>query len=462
MTPSLRLYNTLTKKIEEFKPLVPGKVGLYTCGFTVYDYAHIGHVKKYVGDDVLRRLLVVNGYTVQHVQNVTDVGHLTSDADEGDDKLEKGAKEKNMTVWELAKFFTDYFYKTMEAVNVLRPNIVAPATEHINKQIKLIERLEKNGLVYITDETIYFDTIKFPDYGKLTGQKLEDKKTGAREEVIVDPNKKNPADFAVWFFAVGKFKDHQMKWPSPWGVGFPGWHIECSAISMEYLGETIDIHTGGIDHIPVHHTNEIAQSEGATGKQFVNYWVHHNFLQVDGTKMSKSLKNFYTIDDIKGKGFEPLALRYLVLTAHYRDKLNFTWESLGAAQNALNHIREEIRAWQSPNQLIEPIWQKFLEAANNDLNTPQAVAVLYELIASDYTTSEKAATILEMDKILGLGLENYLGKPLEVPADVLELVDKRENARKAGNYGESDKLRKEIKKLGYEVEDSASGPKVKK
>src|SRR3989344_797670 len=319
----LKLYNTLTKQEEEFKPINSSKVGMYTCGPTVYDYTHIGHLRKYIGDDILRRLLEVNGYEVKHIQNVTDVGHLTSDADEGDDKLEKGAKEKNMTVWELAKFFEDYFYKSLSEVNILRPHVVARATEHIGEQIKLIQKLEENGFIYQTDEAIYFDVSKFPGYTKLSGQKLEDKNVGSRAEVRVDSQKKNPQDFTLWFFTVGHFASHEMRWPSPWGEGFPGWHIECSAISMEFLGNTLDIHTGGVDHIPVHHTNEIAQSQGATGEQFVRFWVHHNFLQVDGEKMSKSKKNFYTVEDIKKKGFDPMALRYLMLTAHYRDKINF-------------------------------------------------------------------------------------------------------------------------------------------
>lgn len=467
--PGLKLFNTLTKKVEEFKPINPPKVGMYTCGFTVYDYTHIGHVKKYVGDDVLRRLLVANGYEVKHVQNVTDVGHLTSDADEGDDKLEKGAKEKGMDVWQLAKFYSDYFYKTMEEANVLRPHIVAPATEHINRQIKLIEELEKKGFTYQSDEAIYFDVSKFKEYGKLTGQKLEEKLAGAREEVRQDPKKKNPADFALWFFTVGHFKDHVMKWPSPWGEGFPGWHIECSAIAMEYLGDTIDIHTGGIDHIPVHHTNEITQSEAATGKKFVNFWVHHNFLLVDGEKMSKSKKNFYTLDDIKEKGFEPLALRYLILTSHYRDPLNFTWQSLEAAQNALNNLRDQIREWPLQDGLSEQskdnvgqFWQKFKEVANQDLNLPQALAILWELVKSDLPESEKADQILKIDQILGLGLLGFLGKKLEVPAEVQELVDQREEMRKSGDFKQSDKIRQEIKKLGFILEDTREGPKIKK
>ncbi len=447
-------------------PINPPYVGMYTCGPTVYDYIHIGNIRKYIGDDILRRVLVANNYMLKHIMNITDVGHLTSDEDAGDDKMEKGAKEKNMDVWELAKFYTDYFFKTMNQVNNFSPNVVAPATEHIGEQIKLIEKLFETEYAYQTDEAIYFDVSKFLDYTKLSGQNLEDKNTGSREEVRVDFKKKNPQDFALWFFTVGHFKDHIMKWPSPWGEGFPGWHIECSAISMEYLGNTIDIHTGGVDHIAVHHTNEIAQSEAATGKKFVNYWVHVNFLQVNSEKMSKSKNNFYTIDDINEKGFEPMAFRYLVLTAHYRDKLNFTWESLQAAQNALNNLREIVRDWNTDNSDISEESQvyldKFMEALNNDLNTSQALAMMWELVKSSLPEPEKVATLLEMDVILGLDLHLYIGQKLEVSDKIMELVEKREKARIEKDFEKSDKIRKEINDLGFTIEDSEDGPKIKK
>lgn len=466
----LKLYNSLTRKIEEFKPLNPPCVGMYTCGPTVYDYTHIGHLKKYVGDDLLRRTLEANNYEVKVVMNITDVGHLTSDADEGDDKLEKGAKEKGMDIWELARFFEDYFLKSIAEVNIEPTNIISRATEHINQQIKLIEQLIKKGYTYQTEQAIYFDVSKFPDYGKLSGQKLEEKVVGAREEVIVDKEKKNPQDFALWFFTTGRFANHLMKWSSPWGEGFPGWHIECSAMSMTYLGETLDIHTGGIDHLTVHHPNEIAQSEAATGKPFVRFWVHHEFLLVDGKKMSKSKKNFYTIDDVKEKGFEPLALRYLFLTAHYRDKLNFTWESLTASQNALNNLRGEIRNWvpEDEKSLSEQskseenqFWQKFLAAANNDLNIPQALAVLWDMVHNKDAQVNKIKTLLKMDKILGLNLNDYVGKPLEIPENVQKLVEEREKARFNKDFKKSDDLRDKIKKLGYEINDTQEGPKLK-
>lgn len=458
----LKLYNTLTRQIEKFTPSNPPAVTLYTCGPTVYDYTHIGHLFKYTQDDLLKRVLRANDFSLKHVMNITDVGHLVSDADEGEDKLEKGAKKFGQTVWEVAKHFESYFWKSTDAINIDRPDIVARATEHISEQIKLIEKLQKQGFTYQTDNAIYFDISKFPDYTKLSKQKLEEKETGVRENVKVDAQKKNPQDFALWFFTVGHFKDHTMRWPSPWGEGFPGWHIECSAMSMAYLGDTIDIHTGGIDHIPVHHTNEIAQSEAATGKQFVKYWMHYNFVRVNGEKMSKSLDNFVTIDDILNKGYDPLALRLLFLNAHYQTELNFTWDSLDASQAALNNLREEIRAWEQPAEATTDVWQKFLEAANNNLGLPQAVALMWQMVRSDTPTSSKSRDLLEMDKILGLELKDYIATPLQIPPKVQDLVAKRENARSEKDFERSDKLRHEIKKLGYDVLDTPTGPKIKK
>ncbi|EKD90165.1 MAG: hypothetical protein ACD_32C00003G0003 [uncultured bacterium] len=457
----LKIYNTLSRTIEDFKPIKAPKVGMYSCGPTVYDYTHIGHLRTYVGNDILRRILENSGYDVTHVMNITDVGHLVSDEDSGEDKMEKGARESGRTVWEVAEFFERFFWQSVDAINIKRPNIVAKATDHIEEQIKLIHKLEKNGFTYQTEQAIYFDISKFTSYTKLSGQKLEEKETGARSDVVVDKQKKNPVDFALWFFTVGHFEGHSMRWPSPWGEGFPGWHIECSAMSMEYLGDSLDIHTGGIDHISVHHTNEIAQSEAATAKQFVKYWIHFGFLQVDGEKMSKSKKNFYRIDEITEKGFDPLALRYLFLTAHYRDKLNFTWESLQAAQNALNNLREEVRDWDQPDIGCAEFEQKFTEAVNNDLNMPQALAVLWDLVKSDYPTSAKAQTLLQMDKILGLGLEQYVGKKIRIPEEVQKLINQREQVRKAGDFKTSDKLRHQIKKLGFEIEDTPKGTNIK-
>lgn len=466
----LKLFNTLSRKVEEFVPLEKGKqslrsgdlkVGMYTCGPTVYDYTHIGHLRKYINDDILKKTLQANGYLVHHVMNITDVGHLTSDADSGDDKLEKGAKEQNRTVWEVAKFFEDYFFKSVNSVNIERADIVCRATEHVGAQIKLIKRLEIRDYTYQTKHAVYFDVSKFKDYGKLSGQRLEDKEVGSRSDVFIDKGKKHPADFALWFFTVGHFKDHTMRWSSPWGEGFPGWHIECSAMSMEYLGESFDIHTGGIDHIPVHHENEIAQSEGATGKQFVKYWVHHDFVKIDKEKMSKSKKNFLKVEEIIEKGYDPMALRYLYLTAHYRSEMAFSFQSLDAAQAALDKLRSEIRDWRLGEEKPGKYYAKFLKALNEDLNMPRALAVVWEMVKSDLPSEHKSAELLAMDKVLGLELDKYVGQEIEVPSEVKKLIEEREKARGEKDFKKSDELRSEIKKLGFEVLDSADGVKIK-
>lgn len=470
----LRFYNSYLKKIEEFVPLRPPTVGLYTCGMTVYDFAHIGHGRKYVGDDILRRILTRFGYQVEHVQNVTDVGHLVSDSDEGEDKLEKGAKKHGKTVWEVAEFFTKHFFETMDQLNNLRPTVVCKATEHIPEQIALIKNLIDKGLAYDTKEAVYFDVTKFAMYESLFGrQRLEDKKTAVRASVNEGEYKKHAADFALWFKRVGRFSDHVMHWESPWGDGFPGWHIECSAMSMKYLGNTFDIHTGGIDHISVHHPNEIAQSEGVTGKPLAKVWVHYNFLRVDGKKMSKSLGNYYTIEDVVKKGIDPLALRYLYLTSQYRNELNFTWEGLTAAQNALLELRSifsslkesaEGRTTLSNEKLekIDAFRVKFDKALSNDMNTPQALAVVWEVVKSNIPSSDKFDLLLSFDEVLGLGLAKSKtnGEDLPIPQNVLELVNAREAARKAKDFVQSDLLRNQIMKEGYMVEDLPSGPKV--
>lgn len=458
----LKIYNTLSRTVEEFKPLNSPLVTLYTCGPTVYDYTHIGHLFKYVNDDILKKTLRANGFRIKHVMNITDVGHLTSDEDTGEDKLEKGAKETGRTVWEVAKYFEDYFFSAIGKVNIERAEIISRATEHISEQVKLIEKLEKNGFTYITEQAVYFDVSKFKGYTKLSRQSLEGKEVGVRKDVYVDPQKKHPADFALWFFTVGHFANHTMRWDSPWGNGFPGWHIECSAMAMCYLGDTLDIHTGGIDHIPVHHTNEIAQSEAVTGKQFVKYWVHHEFLNIDKEKMSKSLKNFIRLEDLEEKGYDPLSLRYLFLTAHHRSELSFSYGSLDSAQNALNNLRSAVRDWENPTEVLDEYYEKFLAALNNDIGTPQALAVVWELVKSDKPTSKKGATLLKMDEVLSLGLEKYVSNPIKIPENIKKMLSQREEARKSGDFETSDKLRNEIKRLGFEVEDTTRGYKVKK
>ncbi len=461
----MKLYNSLTKKVEEFTPINPPHVGMYTCGITAYDYAHIGHGRKYTMDDILRRTLMSLGYEVKHVQNVTDVGHLVSDSDAGEDKLEKGAKKQNKTVWEVADFFTRDFYEQMDKLNILRPNIICKATDNIPEQIELIKKIIANGYGYDTPEAVYFDTAKFKDYGKLFGQRLSEKKTAVRAEVQEGEYKKNPADFALWFKRIGRFRDHTMHWDSPWGDGFPGWHIECSAMSMKYLGEQFDIHTGGIDHLPIHHPNEIAQSEAATGKHpFVKYWVHYAFLTVDGIKMSKSLGNFYTINDVIKKNFDPIALRYFYLTAHYKKPLNFTWEALEAASNALEKLRTQVVALRQTSERdmlsdeklkkLDKYRSDFVEAMNDDLNTPRALAAFWEMLKSNVPTSDKYDLAMYFDEVLGLNLGLAAVKTRKkLPKEIIELLQKREALRKENKFKEADKIRDEIVEMGYRLKD---------
>lgn len=467
------LYNSLTKKKEKFEPINPPKVGMYTCGFTVYDYAHIGSGRKYVMDDLLKRVLTYNGYTVNHVQNVTDVGHLVSDGDEGEDKLEKGAKKYGKDPFEIARFFENYFYESMDKLNVIRPNIICRATEHIQEQIAMIQRLVDKGFAYDTPEAVYFDSLKFHGYGEMFGQKLDEKRT-ERSDVVKGKYQKSPYDFVLWFKRVGAHKNHVMHWDSPWGDGFPGWHIECSAMSMKYLGEQFDIHTGGEDHLSVHHPNEIAQSEAVSGKSpFVRYWVHHAFLMIEGKKMSKSLGNLFTVDDVIKKGFEPLALRYLYLTAHYKDPLNFTWEALSSAQNALNNLRSQIWAARNQKQRTvlsvekdikrEEFSNRFRNAVNNDLAVPKALAVLWEALKSNIPSEDKYDLALEFDQVLGLRLSDIReDKETEIPDKVLDLLAKREQLRKLKNFSDADEIRQEIEKEGYVVSDTNEGTIIKK
>ena len=456
------LTNSLSRKKEKFVPINPPNVGMYSCGITAYDYAHIGHGRKYVTDDILKRLLTADGFKVKHVENVTDVGHLVSDADTGEDKLEKGAAKTGKTVWEVAEFFTKYFYDSMDKLNIIRPDIICKATDHIKEQIELVQKLMDKGFAYDTPEAVYFDVTKFKKYDQLFGQKLEEKKVGVREAVQEGEHKKHPQDFALWFKRVGRFENHTMHWESPWGDGFPGWHVECSAMSMKYLGEQFDIHTGGEDHLSIHHPNEIAQSEAATVKvPFVKYWIHTAFLMVDGRKMSKSLNNFYTVDDVEKKGFDPLALRYLYLGAHYRDPLNFTWDSLEASQNALEKLRNQIASLKTQNNRtvlskekenkVEEFRNQFMEAAGDDLNTPKALAVVWDMLKSNIPSEDKYDLAMGFDEILGLKLGE--AKVIEIPENVKSMMIEREKLRSEGKYEDADKIRTQIKELGFEVKD---------
>ncbi len=484
----LKIFNSLSKKLEEFEPLEAGKVRMYACGPTVYDFPHIGHGRKYVNDDVLRRVLEnVESLQVKHVQNITDVGHLVSDGDEGEDKLEKGAMKYGKTVWEVAEEYTDYFLKEMDSLNILRPTIQCKATDHISEQIELIKRIMDKGYAYETPEAVYFEVAKFEDYGKIFGQSLDDKLVGVREEVVTENSKKNPADFALWFKRVGKYADHVMHWESPWGDGFPGWHIECSAMSMKYLGEQIDIHTGGEDHLSIHHPNEIAQSEAATGKKpFVKYWFHSLFLAVDGKKMSKSLGNVYRVADIVAKGFSPMAMRYYYLSTHYRKQMNFSWEGMEGVSNSykklkreygeilhtlassrekhgnsegdrLSHLEYEIRN--------DKYWLMFVNAVEDDLNMAAAIAIVWKVVRDDKLKNyEKIALVENFDRILGLKLSvpETMDIDSSIPDEIKNLVNKREEFRKNKDWQKSDEMRKEIESRGYKVSDFVDGVKVEK
>jgi len=450
----LRIYNTLTRKIEKFEPKNPPEVKMYTCGPTVYDFSHIGHMRRYVGDDILVRILDYNGFEVKNVVNITDVGHLTSDEDTGEDKMEKGALMYKMSVWNVAKKFEEQFWQSCELLNIKKPSKTMKATDYIKDQIELVQILEEKGITYKTEDGIYFDTSKFPNYNRLSGQNAKDQKAGIRVEM---KEKKNLTDFALWKFSPIDNK-RQMEWDSPWGKGFPGWHIECSAMAMREFGPTLDIHTGGIDHINIHHTNEIAQSEAATGKEFVRYWVHYAWLLVNGKKMSKSLNNFYTVEDIVKKKFDPLALRYLYLQTHYRQEMNFTFEALEAAQTALNRLKTELATLGEPKEGFLEIEGSFYEAINDDLNVPKALAVVWELLNSKEKPAEKAAAILKFDKILGLDLDKVVPeerkeRKIEIPRVVMEMLEERNSLRKQKRFHLADQIRHKIRKYGFDVED---------
>ena len=453
-------YNTLTRQKEEFKPIKSGQVGLYTCGPTVYWFAHIGNWRSYIFSDILRRSLECGGFTVNQIINITDVGHLVGDGDEGEDKMIVAMKREGKSAYDIARFYEAAFFADRDKLNILPAEVYPRATEHVAEQIELVKKLEENSFTYKTTDGIYFDTSKLPEYGRLSGQRAEEKQGGARVEL---GEKKSPTDFALWKFSPADSK-REMEWDSPWGVGFPGWHLECSAMSKKYLGVPFDIHTGGEDHISVHHENEIAQTQGSDGVLEANVWMHNAFLMVDGGKMSKSLGNIYTLAQLEEKGIEPLAFRLFCLGAHYRAKLNFTFEAVHAAQNALNKLRETIRSWDAPNlEICEEYAKKFTKAIEDDLNTPQALAVMWEMLGGETCceTAAKAATLLEFDKIFGLCLDEYIGKPIEVPSEVVALLKIRETARAEKNWSESDRLRDEIATLGFVVEDSPQGQKVK-
>jgi len=461
---ALSFYNTLTRRKEEFTPIETGKVRLYTCGPTVYNYAHIGNLRSYIFADVLRRTLEYSGYEVPQVMNVTDVGHLTSDSDTGEDKMEMEARKEGRDIWEIARYFEGVFFEDIEKLNIEPPAVKCRATEHVPEMIALVEKLVANGHAYETRQAVYFDVTTFPTYTQLSRQSLEDKLTAARDEVQEDPEKRTPADFALWFKAVGRFENHIMRWDSPWGVGFPGWHVECSAMSMKYLGETLDIHTGGEDHIWVHHPNEIAQSEGATGKKFVRFWMHGAFLVVGADKrMGKSEGNFLRLQTLIDEGYDPLAYRYMCYSAHYRAKLHFTWEALDAAAAGYKNLQDFVARAKQIGGEQQP-WvaghrRKFEEAIADDLNMPQAMAAVNELVREAEQRREYGVldALYDFDRVLGLKLRESAERATSVDANIEALIKEREQARADKNWARADDIRKQLSEQGIVLEDTSSG-----
>jgi cysteinyl-tRNA synthetase len=461
----LYVYNTLTRTKQEFRPIRPGEVGLYTCGPTVYNFAHIGNLRTYLFQDNLKRVLAYNGFRVRHVMNITDVGHLTGDRDMGEDKMETGARREGKSAWDIAEFYTQAFRRDIARLNILEPEVWCKATDSIPEQIDLIRALEQKGVTYRTQDGIYFDTAKFPGYGKLSSQNLDALREGARVER--NPEKRSATDFALWKLSpVGA--NRQMEWDSPWGVGFPGWHIECSAMSMKFLGDQLDIHCGGADHIDIHHTNEIAQSEAATGRPFFNYWMHGAFLNIlGGKKMAKSEDNFLTLENaLLKRGIPPLAYRFASFQTHYRKPMEYSDDSIQAARNGLEHLCNQVREVAKggaarAGEAAPDFRERFLEAVNDDLNMPRAMAVVQEMLKSGLPAGDKHAAILDCDRVLGLSLDQA-AKPQQLPTAVQDLVEARRRARESKNWAESDRLRDAIQALGYTVKDARGGVEILK
>lgn len=461
----LKFYNTLTRKKEEFVPIDKGEVTMYSCGPTVYNYAHIGNLRTYVFMDIVRRVLRCDGYKIKGVMNITDVGHLVSDSDDGEDKMQLASRTQKKSPYEIAAYYTDVFMRDIDRLNIGKPEIIAKATDNIAEMLDYVEGLYEKGFAYETSDGIYFDIQKFPEYGKLSGINLDEQKSGARVEV--NSEKRHPADFALWKKAPD---NHIMKWDSRWGLGYPGWHIECSAMCKKFLGTTIDIHTGGVDHIPIHHENEIAQSEALEGKKTVDYWLHGEFMLVDNGKMSKSLGNTYTIDDLEKKGFPALAFRYFCLNTHYRKKLNFTFEGLSAAKTAYERMLTAAAAHKaSPAATEKSVTEKYLntfyDAINDDLNIPLALGTAWTMLKEPYS-KDIYETVLKFDTVLGLSLDKAQAiaekepEPVDAPAEVTKLATLRLKARQEKNWAESDRLRDEIAALGYTVIDQKDGYKL--
>ncbi len=459
---SIKFYNTLTRKKEEFKPINEKEIKMYSCGPTVYYFAHIGNLRAYLFMDNLRRVFKYNGYNLKHVMNITDVGHLVSDSDEGEDKMIKAAKRENKNPFEIAQFYMDAFLADIDKLNIDRPEIIAKATEHIDVMEEYVKKIIENGYTYQTEDTIYFDTSKLDKYGVLSNRNIEDQKAGARVEF--DKNKKNISDFALWIKAP---QNHIMKWDSFFGKSYPGWHLECSAMGCKYLGEQFDIHTGGVDHIPIHHENEIAQSKGYSGKIPANYWMHVEFLQINGGKMSKSLNNLYTLKDLEEKGYEPLVYRMFNFTSSYRAQINFTFEAMEAAKVALNRLREGYLKHSEGNEEISDeeiknYEKRFLDAINDDLNMPVAMSIVWEIVRNPKKSKKLKELLLKFDEVLGLDLKKYKKEENILPDDVIKLVNDRNEARLNKNWAESDRIRDVLIEKGYTVKDSKTGTIVEK
>lgn len=456
---ALKIYNTLTRKKEDFSPIKPGVVLMYHCGPTVYWTQHIGNMRAMTMADLAIRSLKYLDYDVKLVRNYTDVGHLTSDADEGEDKMEKTAKKENLSPRKIADKYIKIFENDTKNLNILEPNEKPRATEVIKEVVEMVQILIEKGFAYSTDLAIYFDTSKAKNYNQLSGQKVEEQKEGAGKANVSDPNKKHSVDFALWFFKAGIHKNALQIWPAPFGKGFPGWHIECSVMAKKFLADTIDIHMGGVEHIPIHHTNEIAQSEAANDAEFAHFWIHNEHITVDNKKMAKSEGTGYSLSEIKEKGFNPLALRFFFLQAHYHSKQNFTWPAMEAAQNGLNNFYEQIKDLESKKGEINSDFKKeFIEKLEDDFNIPQALAVAQKLLKSDLTKEDKLATILDFDKVLGLKLNELKKEKLEIPKEVQKLANEREKARQEKNWPRADELRGQIESLGWSVEDKPKGP----
>ena len=465
-------YNTLSKKKEEFKPIDKNEVRMYSCGPTVYNYAHIGNLRTYIFMDLLSKTIRKNGYNLKHVMNITDVGHLVSDADDGEDKMQKASERENKSPYEIADFYTKAFLRDLKKLNIREPDIIAKATEHIPEMIEYVQQIVDNGYAYETSSGLYFDISKLPSYGILSGKKLEGEKAGAR--INVDEEKKNPFDFAIWKKAP---KNHIMQWDSPWGRSYPGWHIECSAMSRKYLGEQFDIHTGGVDHIPIHHENEIAQAIGHNGKIPANYWMHGEFLLVDNGKMSKSLGNIYTIAELEDRGFDALDYRYFCLNSSYRSTLNFTFESLKSAKKGLDRLRQCVKLHSASNngvndEEINNYRKRFLEAMNDDLDSPNALSIIWEIARKEYKSKKYSDLIGEMDEIMGLdiSIEKILERENKeeekvrnkLNDDIKKLLDEREIARQHKEWEKADLIRYELEKRGIRIKDTREGMKIER